>query len=113
MTQVAYKPYPCGVVLHALVDACLEQRDKIRRQPKRSLSPCTRWPIERIDRPEPRNAIEARLSAHHAVAVSALRGRAGLAEFTDAAAPTRELAGLPAAGTRGAQRSGSTRWRPC
>lgn len=85
MTQVAYKPYPCGVVLHALVDACLERRDTIRKSESIvvALHPLA---VERTDRPEPRNALEARLSAHHAVAVSALRGRAGLAEFNDAAA---------------------------
>jgi 2-methylcitrate dehydratase PrpD len=85
MAQVAYKPYPCGVVLHALVDACLEQREKLRQSEKIlvALHPLA---VERADRPEPRNAIEARLSAHHAVAVAALRGRAGLAEFSDAAA---------------------------
>ena len=85
MAQVAYKPYPCGVVLHALVDACLEARERIRNSEKIvvSLHPLA---VERADRPEPRNAIEARLSAHHAVAVVALLGRAGLAEFSDAAA---------------------------
>ncbi len=85
MTKVAYKPYPCGVVLHALVDACLEQRDRIRASESIvvALNPLA---VERTDRPEPRNAIEARLSAHHAVAVTALHGRAGLAEFSDAAA---------------------------
>ena len=91
MTQIAYKPYPCGVVLHALVDACLEHREKIRRADPIgvSLHPLA---IERTDRPEPRNAIEARLSAQHAVAVCALRARAGLAEFNDAAALDAELA---------------------
>ncbi len=85
MTRVAYKPYPCGVVLHALVDACLESREKLRQSEKIlvALHPLA---VERADRPEPRDAIEARLSAHHAVAVAALRGRAGLAEFSDAAA---------------------------
>jgi 2-methylcitrate dehydratase PrpD len=85
MTQVAYKPYPCGVVLHALVDACLERREQIQNSEKIvvALHPLA---IERADRPEPRNAIEAKLSAQHAVAVVALRGRAGLAEFSDAAA---------------------------
>ena len=85
MTQVAYKPYPCGVVLHALVDACLEHPGRIRNAEKIgvTLHPLA---VERADRPEPRNAIEARLSAQHAVAVCALRGKAGLAEFSDAAA---------------------------
>jgi 2-methylcitrate dehydratase PrpD len=90
ITEVAYKPYPCGVVLHALVDACLEHREEIRRAETIAvaLHPLA---IERTDRPEPRNAIEARLSAQHAVAVCALRGRAGLAEFGDAAAADPEL----------------------
>jgi 2-methylcitrate dehydratase PrpD len=90
MTNVAYKPYPCGVVLHALVDACLERRDALRESESIvvALNPLA---VERTDRPEPRNAIEARLSAHHAVAVAALRGRAGLAEFSDAAAADAQL----------------------
>jgi 2-methylcitrate dehydratase PrpD len=90
LTQVAYKPYPSGVVLHALIDACLEHREKIRESESIvvALNPLA---VERTDRPEPRNALEARLSAHHAVAVVALRGRAGLAEFSDAAAIDPQL----------------------
>ncbi len=90
MTNVAYKPYPCGVVLHALVDACLAQRERIRDSESIvvALNPLA---VERTDRPEPRNALEARLSAHHAVAVAALRGRAGLADFSDAAAVDPQL----------------------
>lgn len=85
LTNVVYKPYPCGVVLHALIDGCLEHREKLRNAEKLVvfLHPLA---IERADRPEPRNAIEARLSVQHAVAVALLHGRAGLAEFSDAAA---------------------------
>jgi 2-methylcitrate dehydratase PrpD len=91
MMHVAYKPYPCGVVLHALVDACLEHAADLRRADTIvvHLHPLA---IERTDRPEPRNAIEARLSAQHAVAVCALRAKAGLAEFSNAAATDPELA---------------------
>ena len=85
MTQVAYKPYPSGVVLHALLDGVLEHREKIRHA-ERFVVRLHPLAIERTDRPEPGNAIEARLSAQHAVAVALLRGRAGLAEFSDAAA---------------------------
>lgn len=85
MTRVAYKPYPCGVVLHALIDACLAHRDELRAAPEITvaLHPLA---IERADRPEPRDTIEARLSAQHAVAACALRGRAGPAEFEERAA---------------------------
>jgi 2-methylcitrate dehydratase PrpD len=93
MTRVAYKPYPSGVVLHALIDACLEQRAKIRHADKIvvHLHPLA---VERTDRPEPRNAIEARLSAQHAVAVALLHGSAGLAQFSDAAAAEPEVCSL-------------------
>ena len=85
LTEVRYKPYPCGVVLHALIDACLAARDRIRHAEKLvvTLHPLA---IERTDRPEPRNSMEARLSVQHALAVALLHGRAGLAQFTDAAA---------------------------
>jgi 2-methylcitrate dehydratase PrpD len=90
MMNVVLKPYPCGVVLHALLDACLEHRSEIARahEVRLALHPLA---IERTDRPAPRNALEARLSAQHAVAAVALRGRAGLDEFTDEAALHPEL----------------------
>ncbi len=85
MAEVAYKPYPSGVVLHALIDAVLEHRSELARAESLTvrLHPLA---IERTDRPDPRNAIEARLSAQHAVAVALIHGRAGLAEFNDESA---------------------------
>jgi len=93
MKQVAHKPYPSGVVLHALIDACLEHRERLRiaQSIQVHLSPLA---VERTDRPEPRNAIEARLSAQHAVAVALLHGEAGLAQFSDAAAVDGEVQAL-------------------
>jgi len=90
MTRVALKPYPCGVVLHAMLDAALTARERLASADpiEISMHPLA---IERTDRPEPRDAIEARLSAQHAIAVAALRGRAGMAEFTEAAANDPEL----------------------
>jgi 2-methylcitrate dehydratase PrpD len=97
MKQLAYKPYPSGVVLHALIDACLEHREalgealKVGQSIEVQLHPLA---IERTDRPEPRNAIEARLSAQHAAAVALLRGEAGLEQFSDAAALDGEVRAL-------------------
>lgn len=93
MTRVAYKPYPAGVVLHALIDVCLEQRERLSRA-KDIVVHLHPLAIERTDRPEPRNAIEARLSAQHAVAVALLKGEAGLAQFTDAAARDADVQAL-------------------
>jgi 2-methylcitrate dehydratase PrpD len=93
MTRVAYKPYPAGVVLHALIDVCLEQRERLSRA-KDIIVHLHPLAIERTDRPEPRNAIEARLSAQHAVAVALLKGEAGLPQFTDAAARDADVQAL-------------------
>ena len=93
MKQVAYKPYPSGVVLHALIDACLEHRETLRNAQsiEVDLSPLA---VERTDRPDPRNAVEARLSAQHAVAVALLQGAAGLEQFSDRAAIDPEVRAL-------------------
>ena len=90
MLNVQLKPYPAGVVLHALIDACLEHRHRLR-QAQSIVVELHPLAIERTDRAEPRNAIEARLSAQHAVAVSVLHGAAGLAQFSDAAALDAEV----------------------
>jgi 2-methylcitrate dehydratase PrpD len=93
LREVAYKPYPCGVVLHALIDACLELRkdaagfERIEIQ----LHPLA---IERGDRPNPREAHEARLSAQHCAAIALLDGAAGVTQFTDEAAARPEVAAL-------------------
>jgi 2-methylcitrate dehydratase PrpD len=81
--RVAYKPYPSGVVLHSLIDACLAlRREGIPGKIQLTLHPLA---IERGDRPQPRDGTEARLSAQHCAAVALLYGAAGVDQFTDAA----------------------------
>ncbi len=91
--DVAYKPYPTGVVLHALIDGCLDMKaaGKLFDEFTIGMHPLA---IERTDRPEPKNAIEARLSAQHSVAVCFLRGKAGNDEFSDAAALDPQIVAL-------------------
>jgi 2-methylcitrate dehydratase PrpD len=81
MERVAYKPYPSGVVLHALIDACLALRTpSLPQKISITLNPLA---IERGDRPEPRDGVEARLSAQHCAAVALVFGAAGVEQFTD------------------------------
>ncbi|HTQ33140.1 MAG TPA: MmgE/PrpD family protein [Stellaceae bacterium] len=84
----AYKPYPCGVVLFPVIDACLELRrrievpvDKISKVVVRG-HPLLR---ERTDRPDIGDGRSAKVSLQHSIAVSLLYGAAGIAQFTDAA----------------------------
>lgn len=83
-----YKPYPCGVVLNPVIDACLDLNrsahwifDDIERVE------ITGHPLlrERTDRPGVLSGRESQVSAQHAVAVTLATGRASLAEFSDRA----------------------------
>ncbi|MGI4859942.1 MAG: MmgE/PrpD family protein [Janthinobacterium lividum] len=82
-----YKPYPCGVVLNPVIEACLALSDERNGAIDDIASielvghPLLR---ERTDRPNVRTGRAAQVSAQHAVAVALARGRAGLAEFSDA-----------------------------
>lgn len=83
-----YKPYPCGVVLNPVIDACFALHGEVRgaldaiEAVELRGHPLLR---ERTDRPDVRSGREAQVSAQHAVAITLARGRAGLAEFSDTA----------------------------
>ena len=93
----AYKPYPTGVVLHPVIDACLQLRAEhsvaagdvaqitVRGNPLLG---------ERCDRPTPRNGREASLSVQHCCAIAFVDGAAGLRQFTDAAVAKPEVLAL-------------------
>lgn len=82
-----YKPYPCGVVLNPVVEACLalHHEDGVELADVERVE-LTGHPLlrQRTDRPQPRSGREAQVSAQHAVAVALARGKAGLDEFSDA-----------------------------
>lgn len=83
-----HKPYPCGVVLNPVIDACLEMRNDPLLSPEGIAAitvhghPLLR---ERADRPAVTTGREAQVSAQHAVAASLIFGAAGIAEFSDEA----------------------------
>ncbi len=83
-----YKPYPCGVVLNPVIDACLD----LNRSAQWTFDDIERVEItghpllrERTDRPNVRSGRESQVSAQHAVAVTLATGKASLAEFSDRA----------------------------
>ncbi|MDJ0388727.1 MmgE/PrpD family protein [Roseomonas sp. E05] len=89
-----YKPYPAGIVFHAVIDACLALH--------KGLDPATiaevvvagdQLLLDRGDR-LPRNERDARVSIHHAAAVALLRGSAGVEDFAAAAVHTPAVAAL-------------------
>lgn len=77
-----YKPYPAGIVFHAVIDACLALRDEVGA-PERIVSVIVAGDallLARGDRVV-RNERDARVSIHHSAALGFVRGRAGVADF--------------------------------
>jgi 2-methylcitrate dehydratase PrpD len=82
----AYKPYPCGVVLFPVIDACLELRAQHAPRPEAIDRVVVRGHVlmrERTDRPNIENGRDAKVSLQHSVAVAFLIGAAGLAQYED------------------------------
>lgn len=81
----SYKPYPCGFVIHPVLDCVLDwRRDNpvadvarvvVRGHPLLSV---------RTDRPDVSTGRESQVSVQHAVAAALVTGMAGLDQFTDA-----------------------------
>ncbi len=99
LMQNAYKPYPCGVVLHPVIDACLALRDEqkivagdIARITVRG-NPLLRV---RADRKAPATGRLAQVSVQHSVAVAFIDGCAGLMQYNDARVKDAEILALGA-----------------
>jgi 2-methylcitrate dehydratase PrpD len=80
-----YKPYPAGIVFHAVIDACFKLRAKLNRRIEDASITVqgSALLLARGDRPV-RNERDARVSIHHCAACALLLGAAGVPEFADA-----------------------------
>jgi 2-methylcitrate dehydratase PrpD len=78
-----YKPYPSGIVFHAVIDACLALRDSADEIVEVIVAG-DQLLLDRGDRPVT-NERDARVSIHHTAAVVLTRGLAGVEEFSRAA----------------------------
>ena len=81
-----YKPYPCGIVIHPIIDACLELRrehaieaaevDMVRiKASPGAMALC--------DRRNPQNELQAHVSLYHWTAATLIRGTARIQELQD------------------------------
>ncbi len=79
-----YKPYPCGIVIHPIIDACLHLRSKHGLDATRIAS------VEILASPgamalcnnrDPRDELQAHVSLHHWTAVCFIRGTARIQDM--------------------------------
>jgi 2-methylcitrate dehydratase PrpD len=81
-----YKPYPCGIVIHPIIDACLQLRREHAIDPAAvdtvhiKGSPGA---MALCDRRNPQNELQAHVSLYHWTAATLIRGTARIAELQD------------------------------
>ena len=81
----SYKPYPCGFVIHPVLDCALDwRRDHPATEVTRIVVRGNPLLAVRTDRPDVSTGRESQVSVQHAVAAALVTGKAGLDEFTDA-----------------------------
>ena len=93
--KTSYKPYPCGFVIHPVLDCVLDWRrnhpaaivDRVRVTGNPLLA-------ARADRPDIATGRESQVSVQHAVAAALLTGTAGLEQFGDACVRDPDIAAL-------------------
>jgi 2-methylcitrate dehydratase PrpD len=97
--HLTFKPYPCGSIAHAYMDCALRLRAQHAIRPDQIAEIHCRTaegPVPRLWEPlaakrRPPNGYAAKFSLPYLVAVILVRGRAGLAEFTDEAVQDRAV----------------------
>jgi 2-methylcitrate dehydratase PrpD len=84
----AYKPYPCGLVVHPTIDGCID----IHRTEKPAADTIAALRVrvaplvlDLCNKREITRGLEGKYSIYHAAALGLVRGRAGVREFTDEA----------------------------
>jgi 2-methylcitrate dehydratase PrpD len=81
----SYKPYPCGFVIHPVLDCVLDwRRDHPKAEVTRVVVRGNPLLAHRTDRPDISTGRESHVSVQHAVAAALVHGKAGLDQFTDA-----------------------------
>jgi 2-methylcitrate dehydratase PrpD len=91
-----YKPYPAGIVFHAVIDACFKLRAQLGGTVDDIVSVTVQGSpllLARGDRPVITER-DARVSIHHSVACVLQRGAAGVLEFAEPVVFQPEIVGL-------------------
>jgi 2-methylcitrate dehydratase PrpD len=84
LMQNMYKPFACGLVQHAVIDACLQLRRENKLTPEdiesvhATVGPLV---VELTAKVEPKTGLEGKFSVYHALAAALVFGAAGETQF--------------------------------
>lgn len=93
----SYKPYACGVVIHPVIDGCLQLRSAAGLSPdsieavELSVHPLV---LELTGKKAPRVGLEGKFSVFHSAAAAIIDGAAGEAQYSDARVADPRLVAL-------------------
>jgi 2-methylcitrate dehydratase PrpD len=79
-----YKPYPCGIVIHPIIDACLELRQTHDLKPDQIVSvaiAASPGAMALCNNRNPQDEMQAHVSLHHWAAVALIRGTARIEDM--------------------------------
>lgn len=97
ITKNTYKAYPCGVVIHPVIDGCVQIADTQGFDPESVAAVEIRgnpFLIELTGRKTPMKTLEGKLSVFHAAAAALIARRVGEQEFADAFIQRRDVIAL-------------------
>ena len=98
-----YKPFPCGIVNHPAIDACIQLHDEHGVAPgdvaalRLHVAPLV---IDLCGKTDIHTGLEGKFSVVHGAAVGLVRGRAGLREYTDEAVDDPDIKAVRERATR-------------
>lgn len=83
LSENTYKPYPCGLVIHPLIDLGIELKNRgvTARSIEHIAVSCDPIVRELTGNPSPTTPLEARFSGVHGLALGLVFGKAGVEEF--------------------------------
>jgi 2-methylcitrate dehydratase PrpD len=86
LRENTYKPFPCGIVIHPTIDACIQIARSRTLKPQEieavrlRVAPLV---LDLCNKKDIHVGLEGKFSVFHAAAIGLVRGKAGLREFTD------------------------------
>jgi aconitate decarboxylase len=85
----SFKPFPCGIVIHPIIDACIQLRSELIANGQDAsdvasvfmrVHPLT---IELTGKKTPKDGLEAKFSVYHGAAIGLLFGKGSLTQYQD------------------------------
>jgi 2-methylcitrate dehydratase PrpD len=92
-----YKPFACGVVMHATIDGCIQLRNENKltaddiSSVELKVHPLV---MQLTSKKTPQTGLEGKFSIYHAASVALVEGAGGIAQFSDRAVRDRMIVSL-------------------